>query len=207
MVEWGKQNSFSLFCVCSSFVSLIYGLFAVIHYRQSRSALKQLMLDEDFARPHFVVVKSIYFVDDRSFTNSVIHRKNQLLSCISLIIDVNRTQIEIDLCFITDDGIRFSFVEYSGTKTHREIAESVEKSLKNNWFATAVQNAWKLETLPAISSWDEISMFTHLELYSTEEFSMQIEEPSQIQRNRFDCLCRCSVCQQGYCYDNCPCFS
>jgi len=200
-MEWASvnhaDNKSVYFALAASFVSFCVGIAHIVAYRNSPVPVRKLMLDEDFTRPHFLILKSheIYEVRHR-----LIHRSAHILNALSTMIDVPPSVVEVNLCHLIPSGIKLSFVEYSGTKNSARIVAELRKSIEDGYLQSAVQYAWQLQETPVVEIWNQQNMYEHKQMF-TDDFAVKIRQ-SYIYKQKhrtLDCSCmKCCPCLQHF---------
>ena len=197
VLEFGSENTVVLYAGLTTFVSLFCGILDIITYRNSHVPVRQLMLEEDFTKPYFVIFKSFEIYENRK---NLIHRADKIIEAISQSIDVPPNMIEINLCQVVPKGIKLSFIEYSGIKDAAKIVEELNKSIEEGWFQSAVKRQWKLSEEPVIERWDEMQMYEHQQML-TQDFIVNMRTLYNNQYGDDNCLkracklmCTCTCC-------------
>ncbi len=201
VLEWGSEDTTVLYAALTTIISLFFGVLDIFVYRNSTVPVRKLMLDEDFTKPYFIIIKS---KEMAKIGHDVIHKTDELIDCLSQMIDVMPQFIEINLHqVLPKTGIKISFVEYSGTKNPSEIMNALNTSIQQEWFPKTMKTYWKLNEEPIIEIWDEQSMMEHRQLL-TEDLIVNMKTLYQ-QYGEDTCCNRCykMFCVCSCCYECC----
>lgn len=198
VLEFGSEDTTVLYAGLTTFISLCIGIAHIFIYKNSNVPIRKLMLDEDFTKPYFLMFKSTELGIYKN-GRKCIHKKEDLIDCLSQMINVEPQFIEINLCqFLPKTGLKVAFVEYSGTKNASEITNELTKSIQEGWFPKTMKSHWKLDIEPTMEIWDEQAMYQHKQLFTQD----LIVNMKTLYNNYGDDNC-CNKCYKLFCVCSC----